>query len=327
MEYSPTGSFLDGPTFDILDRDFTGPPYTTSVSNNVLTITTSQMTLTYQLGSGPFTTTNTSMKLLGALPPGASASVTPTWGLECTFGQVCQSGAAALAGGASLASDHKNSVSPAGFVAGLTAAGAAATWQVLGAPAGDRRRDPPLRQLHRRARRPGAAHDDTWSSTAPRTQVTLPPTASWDDWSTVTVPVTLAAGTNTVALDCASGDSCNVNIDDIAVTAPGASAAAAPAGQAAGRLHPLLRLDQRHVRLRHADLRERPVRRHLRRRHPGDGPGPARPVRVVPARRHPDRGVDLDGWVANRARPATSRTATCSATARTTPARCPTWPG
>ena len=37
--------------------------------------------------------------------------------------------------------------------------------------------------------------------------------------------MTLTAGTNTVALDCESSDNCNVNVDDIAVSAPGATAA------------------------------------------------------------------------------------------------------
>ncbi|WP_370384237.1 ricin-type beta-trefoil lectin domain protein [Catenulispora sp. GAS73] len=223
MEYSATGSFLDDPTFDILDRNFVAPAFTTSVSNGWLTITTSQMTLTYQLGSGPFATTNTSMKLLGALPPGASGNVTPTWGWECTFGQVCQSGAASLTGGAAMASDHANSVSPAGFVAGLTAAGADASWQVLGASAGTA--DVTIRYANNKG-----ADGNVESRTehlvvgGSSTQVTLPATASWDDWSTVTVPVTMAAGTNTVALDCLSGDSCNVNVDDIAVNVPGTSA-------------------------------------------------------------------------------------------------------
>ncbi|WP_169740024.1 ricin-type beta-trefoil lectin domain protein [Actinospica robiniae] len=223
MEYSTTGSFLDLPTFDILDRDFTAPAFTSSVSNNVLTITTSQLTLTYRLGSGPFNTTNTSMKLLGTLPPGASANVTPTWGLECTFGQVCQSGAAGLAGGASMASDHKNSVSPAGFVAGLTATGAEATWRVLGAPAGTA--DVTIRYANNKG---GDGNTETRTAhlvvNGTGTQVSLPATASWDTWSTVTVPVTLTAGTDTVAVECASGDSCNVNVDDIAVNAPGSSA-------------------------------------------------------------------------------------------------------
>lgn len=68
MEYSPTGSFLDDPTFDIMDRDFTVPAYTSSVSGGLLTITTSQMTLSYQVGSGPFSAVNTKMRLLGSLP-------------------------------------------------------------------------------------------------------------------------------------------------------------------------------------------------------------------------------------------------------------------
>src|SRR3984957_18178372 len=107
-EYSPTGSFLDDPTFDIMDRNFTVPAYTSSVSNGWLTIPTSQMTFSYQVGSGPFSTVNTKLQLLGALPPGASANVTPTWGSECTFGQACQAGAATLSGGASIAGNHLN---------------------------------------------------------------------------------------------------------------------------------------------------------------------------------------------------------------------------
>src|SRR5258708_30986329 len=89
MEYSPSGSFLDVPTFDIMNRNFSAPAYTTSSSNGWLTITTSQVTFSYQPSSGPFSTVNTKMQLLGALPPGASANVTPTWSGECTFGQAC----------------------------------------------------------------------------------------------------------------------------------------------------------------------------------------------------------------------------------------------
>ena len=219
MEYSPSGSFLDQPTFDILDRNFTVPSYTSSVSGGWLTITTSQLTLKYQLGSGPFTPVNTQMQLLGALPPGASAKVAPTWGWECTFGQSCQAGAATLSGGAAIANNHLNYLSPPGFVAGLTATGADASWQLLGAPAGSS--DVTIRYSNGESgpRTESLAVDGT------TTVVTLPATSSWDAWSTVTVPVTLTAGTNTVALDCASGDSCNVNLDDIALSAAGASAA------------------------------------------------------------------------------------------------------
>ena len=133
MEYSPSGSFLNEPTFDILDRNFTVPAYTSSVSGGWLTITTSQLTLRYQVGSGPFTAVNTTMQLLGALPPGASAGVTPTWGWECTFGQACQAGAAALSGAAAIANNHLNYLSPPGFIAGLSGTGADASWRLLGA--------------------------------------------------------------------------------------------------------------------------------------------------------------------------------------------------
>jgi Glycosyl hydrolases family 31/Ricin-type beta-trefoil lectin domain/Domain of unknown function (DUF5110)/IPT/TIG domain len=224
MEYSPSGSFLDDPTFDVLDRDFSVPSYTSSVSSGWLTITTSQLTLKYQVGSGPFTAANTQMQLLGALPPGASANVTPTWEWECTFGQACQAGAATLSGGATIANDHLNYLSPPGFVAGLTAAGADASWQVLGAPAGNA--DVTIRYSNYIGGAGGPApRTESLVVGGTTTQVTLPATASWDAWSTVTVPVSLTAGTNTVALDCGSSDGCNVNVDDIAVTAPGASAA------------------------------------------------------------------------------------------------------
>ena len=224
MEYSPTGSFLDDPTFDIMDRNFTVPTYTSSVSNGWLTITTSQETLSYQVGSGPFSAVNTKMQLLGALPPGASANVAPTWGWECTFGQACQSGAATLSGGASIANNHLNYLSPPGFVAGLSATGADASWQVLSAPAGTA--DVTIRYSNSTG---GDGNNESRTESlvvnGTATLVTLPTTASWDTWSTVTVPVTLTAGTNPVALDCESGDSCNVNVDDIGVAAAGATPA------------------------------------------------------------------------------------------------------
>jgi hypothetical protein len=224
MEYSPSGSFLNDPTFDILDRNFTVPAYTSNVSGGWLTITTSQLALRFQVGSGPFTAVNTQMQLLGALPPGASANVAPSWEWECTFGQACQAGAAKLSGGAAIANNHPNYLSPPGFIAGLSATGADASWQVLGAPAGNA--DVTIRYSNSTGG-DGNLESRTESLVVngTTTQVTLPTTSSWDAWSTVTVPVTLTAGTNTVALDCESGNSCNVNIDDIAVSAPGATAA------------------------------------------------------------------------------------------------------
>ena len=230
MEYSPTGSFLDDPTFDILDRDFTPPAYTTSVQNGWLVLTTSNMVLRYELGSGPFSSANTQMQLLGALPPGAaSATVAPAWEWECTYGQACQAGAAPLGGSAALAADHTGYNSPAGFVAGFTGTGASATWQVLGAPAG-------AAQLSiRYANAEGASKTAHLAVNGVSTQITLPATSSWNTWATVTEPVTLASGTNTVALSCASGDGCNVNLDTVALDAAGATPASVlPAGPLGG---------------------------------------------------------------------------------------------
>jgi alpha-glucosidase (family GH31 glycosyl hydrolase) len=78
MEYSATGSFLNLPTFDILDRNFTVPSYTTSVQNGWLVITTSAMVLKYQLSSGQFTSSNTQLQLLST-PIDGTANVSPSW--------------------------------------------------------------------------------------------------------------------------------------------------------------------------------------------------------------------------------------------------------
>jgi alpha-glucosidase (family GH31 glycosyl hydrolase) len=229
LEYSPDGTFLDQPTYNVLDRNFPVPPYTSSTANGWLTITTSAMVLRYQLGSGPFTAENTQMQLHGE-----PAAVPPSWEWECTYGQVCQSGAATLGGDAALATNHTGYVSPAGFIAGYSNPGDDATWQLLGAPAGSAtvsiRYSNYIGAI-------GGPDPRTMSLVVngTATQVTLPPTSSWDDWATITEPVTLNAGQNTVAVDCATGDDCNVNVDDISVTAPGATAAPVlPAGALGG---------------------------------------------------------------------------------------------
>ena len=218
LEYSPDGKFLDDPTFDVLYRNFAVPRYTSSVRQGWMTLRTSAMVLRYKVGSGPFSTVNTQVQLLGKSANGTTAA-SPTWTGECTFGQVCQSGAATESGAATIAeADHTGYVSTAGFISGYSAAGADATWQVLGASAGAGS------VAVRYSNGKGASRTMSLVVNGATTQLTLPSTPSWDDWSTVTAPVNLTAGTNTVAVDCGSADSCNVNIDDIAVTAPGATA-------------------------------------------------------------------------------------------------------
>ena len=222
LEYAPDGKFLNQPTFTVLDRNLPVPSYTESEKDGWLELRTSDEVLRYRIGSGAFTPENTTLQLLH---PSASASsqVAPTWPGECTYGQVCQSTAASLSGGAQIADDHTGSQSTAGFVAGLDDAGSSASWQLLGATAGSA--EVAIRYSN---------NVGTLGGPAPRTvslvvngtatQVTLPPTASWNDWSTVNAPATLTAGTNTVAVTCASGDDCNVNVDDIAVIPPSGTA-------------------------------------------------------------------------------------------------------
>ena len=222
LEYASAGSFMNAPTFNVLDRNFPVPPHSVTRKDGWLTIKTSAMVLSYRLGSGAFSTANTRVRLLGKTAAG-STDVRPSWEWECTFGQVCQSGAATLGGGAALATNHTGYDSPAGFVAGYSKPGDDATWSVLGAPAGAA--TVTIRYANSIGALGGPApRTMTLMVNGTATQVTLPPTASWNDWATVTAPVTLQPGTNSVAVDCATGDDCNVNVDDISVTAPGATA-------------------------------------------------------------------------------------------------------
>ena len=226
MEYSPAGNFENLPTVNVLNRRFPVPHYRTQVSNGWLTIATSEAILRYRLGSGPFGPSNVSVSFRDA---GQPATVSPVWQNECPYGQVCDAGAAALSGPANIETNHANYQSVAGFVAGLAQGNqAGATWTVLGAPAGQ------ARVALRYSNYIGAL-----GGPAPRTielivngtdtgPLTLPPTTSWDDWSTVTADVSLKAGANTVGVLCAATDSCNVNVDTLSVSAPGSAAPTEP---------------------------------------------------------------------------------------------------
>ena len=62
LEYSPSGTFEDAPTVNAQNRRFAVPRYRVSRSGGWLTIATSQATLRYRLGSGPFGPDNTSLR-------------------------------------------------------------------------------------------------------------------------------------------------------------------------------------------------------------------------------------------------------------------------
>ena len=227
MEYSPTGSFEDAPTVNVLNRRFGVPRYRATTSGGWLTIRTSRATLRYRLGSGPFGPNNTSVQFDDA---GAPTTVSSQWQNECPFDQVCDAGAATLSGAANIQTDHTGHQSVAGFIANLgQASQAGATWSVLGAPAGQA--TVTLRYANYIGALGGPAPrtiDLTVNGSDVKT-LTLPATSSWDSWSAVSTNVNLNAGTNTVGILCAAGNSCDVNADTLSMAPVGAPAPAQPA--------------------------------------------------------------------------------------------------
>ncbi|HEY3870483.1 MAG TPA: TIM-barrel domain-containing protein, partial [Actinocrinis sp.] len=218
LEYAGDGAFQDSPTFNAVNRSFPAVPYTTNVSNGYREIITSALTLRYREGSGPFTATNTSIVVSGT-----NVTAAPSFPSYCAFGTACEAEDSLLSWGASTAYDHSG-YTGSGFVAGLSQTGSAVQQDVSAVPSAG------TYQLSvRYANSTGGDGQDTTrtlSTTvngAPGPAVTLPVTASWDTWSTVSVPVSLAAGVNTIGVVMNASDSGNVNVDSLAVTASGAA--------------------------------------------------------------------------------------------------------
>jgi alpha-glucosidase (family GH31 glycosyl hydrolase) len=141
----------------------------------------------------------------------------------CMLGQICQGENAALTGGTTIASDHPGFMGT-GFVAGYEQAGATTTWTVHNVA---QESDAVLSMRYANFR---ASDSQITSRTlslsvngGQASTVTFAPTLSWDSWSTITQKIHLKAGDNTIALSCGSGNSCRVNIDDIALTPPTAA--------------------------------------------------------------------------------------------------------
>ncbi len=222
MEYSPTGHFEDAPTVNALNRRFAVPRYRVSQSGGWLTITTSEATLRYRPGSGPFGPDNTSVRLA------SGDTVSPQWENVCPFDQVCDAGAAALSGGANIQTNHANYQSIAGFIAGLNQGSGDATWTVLGAPAGQAVVTVRYANYIGGLGGPAPRTIDLTVNGSDVKALTLAPTSSWDDWNTVSATVPLTAGTNTIGLLCGANDSCNVNVDTLSVAPAGAPAPAQP---------------------------------------------------------------------------------------------------
>jgi hypothetical protein len=218
LEYAGDDRFQDAATFTALTRTMPVPAFTTNVANGFREIHTAGLTLRYQQGGGPFTAANTSVQLAGTNVTGA-----PAFPSYCAFGTACQAENGLLGGSASTAYDHQN-YTGSGFLAGLTSTGASLTQDVSAIPAAG------TYQLA--VRYANAVGGDGQSTTrtlstivdgAAGPTLTLPPSGSWDTWSTASVTINLGAGTHSVRIAQNAGNSGNVNLDSIAVTPTGAA--------------------------------------------------------------------------------------------------------
>ncbi len=217
MEYAGDGAFQDAATFNAVNRSFPAVSFTTSVSGGYREIDTSSITLRYKESSGPFTAANTSIVVAGT-----NVTAAPSFPSYCAFGTACEAEDSLLSWGASTAYDHGN-FTGSGFVAGFNQTKTAIQQDVSAIPSSG------TYQLSvRYANATGGDGKDvtrTLSTTvngAPGPTLTLPITASWDTWSTVSVPVSLRAGVNKIGVVQNSSDSGNVNLDSLAVTTTGA---------------------------------------------------------------------------------------------------------
>ncbi len=165
---------------------------------------------------GPTDTGNVNIDSLAVTTPGAAYPGSAPQ--SCAFGVVCEAETGMLTGGAHTASDHVG-YGGSGFVAGLEHAGATDTISLIGVPAaGDY-----AVQLRYANNRGGDGQVTTRTMSVSGRQISLPPTPDWDSWSTASATVHLDAGNNPIAVACGASDSCQVNVDSVAVTPVGSA--------------------------------------------------------------------------------------------------------
>jgi glycosyl hydrolase family 31/uncharacterized protein DUF5110 len=214
LEYSPSQHFEDAPTVNALDRRMPVARYAVSTAGGWLTVRTARATLRYKLGSGPFTTRNTSLTLSVA---GRTSTVAPAWEWVCTFGQVCQAGAATLGGGATLSQTFTGYQSTAGYAGFFVKAGSSVTWHVLGSSAGaavvavryGNVPSPPVA--------PVTSTLDLDVNGRPQHVIEAVPTTTAQPWATVITTVPLVAGTNTITVVDTTPNSFDLGVDTLAV--------------------------------------------------------------------------------------------------------------
>ncbi|MDO0929364.1 glycoside hydrolase family 31 protein [Streptomyces sp. TG1A-8] len=218
-EYAGDGRFEDRATFNAVGRDaFTPPPYSSSVRDGVLTITTSAMTVRYRVGSGPFTADNLTMELTA----GQDRVLAAPWQRPpCTVGALCEAEDQSY-DGPGLAADHSGSTGK-GFLAGFEVENNYLSTDVEVPTAGT------YEFAVRYANSVGSdGRDDTRTLTADvdggagRT-LSLPRTGGWNSWEVVRLPLSLGAGHHTVKLRRTAADSGSVNVDSVALLPSGAA--------------------------------------------------------------------------------------------------------
>lgn len=212
-EYAGDGAFADATTFNAVNRSFPPPSYTTDVtSDGYREIKTSALTLRYKQNSGPFTAAN-----LSVVVTATGVTAHPRFPSYCPASTACEGENALLLGNASTGYDHSG-YTGSGFGAGLEGTGSGVQYDVDVPTAGTWRLAVRYANAvgsdNQSATRTLTAHLD--GATGPR--FSLPPTTSWDSWSTASVTVSLHAGVNTVAVRQDAADSGRVNIDSLAVT-------------------------------------------------------------------------------------------------------------
>ncbi|MFE2886933.1 TIM-barrel domain-containing protein [Streptomyces sp. NPDC059272] len=216
-EYAQDGKFTDSATFNAIGRSaFTPPPYTSTTSNGWLTITTSALTLKYQVNSGPFDAQNLSVHLSA----GTSAVDTNPWHrLTCGPGALCEAEQLAHSG-IGVASDHTG-YTGSGFLAGFEGTGDSVSADVNVTAAGTYTFDA------RYANSVGGDGQNTARTLtlsvdggASRT-LSLPTTANWDTWGLASSAVQLGAGQHTLTLTRTAADSGDVNLDSVALVNQG----------------------------------------------------------------------------------------------------------
>jgi hypothetical protein len=214
LEYAEDLAFQDATTFNAVQRELPAAPFTTGVSaDGFREIRTTALTLRYRRGSGPFTPANVSVLLTDT-----NTTAAPAFPSYCVIGAPCEAENALLDGRASTAYDHSGHTGSA-FVAGFESAGSGVSVDISGVPVAGT-----YRLAVRYANSVGSDGQSAQRTLSTRINgaagpaLVFPPTASWNDWSAIATPVTLAAGTNTISIVRGASDSGRINVDSLAIT-------------------------------------------------------------------------------------------------------------